>query len=72
MAAATFVDFLTGVFRRKSAVETGPATSPAEQLVSTNAAGLVDVTLLPIAGGGSASAVIESAAQGFARRLTGT
>lgn len=47
MAAPRYVNLVSGVLTQIAAVETGPASGPAEQIVSTNASGMIDVTLMP-------------------------
>lgn len=47
MAAPRYLNTVSGVLTQIAAVETGPAAAPAEQIISTNAAGVLDATLLP-------------------------
>jgi len=46
MAAPTYLDLVSGIATRKTAVEAGPASTPAEQIVSTSADGLIADSLL--------------------------
>lgn len=71
MAAPRFLNLVAGLLKQIVAVETGPATLPAEQVVSTNASGVVDVTLLPVQGTPASTALTETVGQSFARRLMG-
>lgn len=72
MAAPRFLNLVSGLLKQIVAVQTGPASLPTEQVVSTNASGVVDVTLMPTPGTAPAStAKVETAGQAFARRLTG-
>lgn len=57
MAAPTYLDLVSGIATRKTAVEAGPAATPAEQIVSTGADGLIADSLLHSTISGSVSIV---------------
>lgn len=57
MAAPKYLDLVSGIETQKTAVETGPAATPAEQIVSTDATGLISASLLPGSSGGASSIV---------------
>lgn len=64
MAVPRYLNLVAGILKQIVAVETGPASAPTEQIVSTDSSGLISPTLLPGGLGGVTIIASEALAAG--------